>query len=410
MRWPKCRLKHVASINDEVLSKTTDPDWELEYVDISNVSNKGRIAGIQRYSFERAPSRARRIVRDGDIIVSTVRTYLKAVARIKDPPDNMIVSTGFAVVRPGQDLDHNFASYALQSEDFIEQVVAESQGISYPAITSERLGCIPVSLPPREKQPAIADYLDRETARIDELVAEKEKMLALLEEKRNALITRAVTRGLDPKATMKDSGVAWLGGFPNTWTQERAKVLFSVRDERSEDGTEELLTVSHLTGVTPRAGKDVFMFKAESQEGYKKCYPGDFVVNTLWAWMGAMGIVREPGIVSPDYHVYVTGPRYLPDYFDYLCRSGPFVAEVNRHSKGVWSSRLRLYPEVFFNIRLPVPPPEEQRAIVEALNTELSEARELETALKQSINLLTERRTALITAAVTGQIDVVGAN
>lgn len=173
---------------------------------------------------------------------------------------------------------------------------------------------------------------------------------------------------------------------------------------------EELLTVSHLTGVTPRAEKEVFMFKAESQEGYKRCYPGDFVVNTLWAWMGAMGVVRQSGIVSPDYHVYVTGPWYLPDYIDYLSRSRPFIAEVNRHSKGVWSSRLRLYPEAFFNIRLPVPPLDEQRAIVNALSTELSEARELETALKQSSVLLSERRTALITAAVTGQIDVVGAN
>ena len=123
--------------------------------------------------------------------------------------------------------------------------------------------------------------------------------------------------------------------------------MFTVRDQRSENGQEELLTVSHITGVTKRSEKVVYMFQAEDNVGYKKCFPGDLVINTLWAWMGAMGVTGIEGIVSPDYHVYTSKGDLLPDFVELLCRSKPFIAEVNRWSKGVWSSRLRLYPESF---------------------------------------------------------------
>ena len=182
--------------------------------------------------------------------------------------------------------------------------------------------------------------------------------------------------------------------------------MFSIRHQRSESGEEELLTVSHITGVTPRSEKDVYMFQAEDKTGYKLCYPGDLVINTLWGWMGAMGISPLEGIVSPDYHVYTSKGLLLPEFVELICRSKPFVAEVNRWSKGVWSSRLRLYPENFFEIRLPVPPAEEQRQIVFDVETSQKKAKELTEILQQSITLAKERRSALITAAVTGQIPV----
>lgn len=279
-----------------------------------------------------------------------------------------------------------------------------SQSAAQPGISVEVIENLPIPVPPKKEQQAIADYLDRETARIDALVAEKERMLALLEEKRAALISRAVTRGLDPDVPMRRSGLAWLGEIPAHWLIERAKNLFTVRDERSQDGSEELLTVSHITGVTSRSEKDVYMFEADDKAGYKRCLPGDLAINTLWAWMGAMGISPLEGIVSPDYHVYVSKGQLLPEYVDLLCRSRPFVAEVNRWSKGVWSSRLRLYPENFFEMRLPVPPQNEQIVIVECIEAEQRRANELRETLQQSISLAKERRAALITAAVTGQI------
>jgi type I restriction enzyme S subunit len=263
-----------------------------------------------------------------------------------------------------------------------------------------------VHVPPLPVQRAIADFLDRETAWLDALMAAKERLLGLLAEKRRALITRAVTRGLDSRAPLRDSGIPWLDEIPAHWEIERARWLFRERDQRSETGEEELLTVSHLTGVTPRSEKDVNMFEAETTEGYKICLSGDLVINTLWAWMGAMGVSPMSGIVSPAYNVYQPGARLDPSYVDALVRLPVFAQEVTRYSKGVWSSRLRLYPEGFFEVFLPLPPLREQREIVSHVAREVGKLDELRSATERTIVLLKERRAALIAAAVTGAIDV----
>jgi type I restriction enzyme S subunit len=330
---------------------------------------------------------------------------------MQQPPDNLIVSTGFAVVRPRAGMfNPGFCKYALRESTFLAEVQMRSVGVSYPAINASDLGGIPIHLPAPRDQRAIADYLDQETARIDGLVMAKERVLALLAEKRRALITRSVSRGLDPHAPLCDSGIPWLGEIPAHWETERARWLFRERDERSESGEEELLSVSHLTGVTPRSEKDVNMFEAETTEGYKVCLAGDLVINTLWAWMGAMGVSPVNGIVSPAYNVYQPGPRLDPKFVDALVRIPIFAQEVTRYSKGVWSSRLRLYPEGFFEVFLPVPSIDEQRAIVAHISAETAKLDAMRSATGRTIALLKERRAALIAAAVTGKIDVPGAD
>jgi type I restriction enzyme S subunit len=313
------------------------------------------------------------------------------------------VNNHIHVLRPKQGVNFRYLTYALNAVAYWPYI----EGSTRDKLTQDSMKEIGISIPESEGvQVSIANYLDRETARIDGLIAEKERMLALLEEKRAALISRVVTRGLDPNAPLKPSGQEWLGEIPAHWRVERAKNLFTVRDERSDDGSEELLTVSHITGVTSRSEKDVYMFEADDKAGYKRCMPGDLAINTLWAWMGAMGISPLAGIVSPDYHVYTSKGELLPEYVDLLCRSRPFVAEVSRWSKGVWSSRLRLYPENFFEMRLPVPPHDEQAAIVRAVEVDQRKANALRESLQLSITLAKERRSALITAAVTGQLSI----
>lgn len=265
---------------------------------------------------------------------------------------------------------------------------------------------IRIPLPPPSIQTRIGRFLESIVGRIDQLIAAKQRVLDLLSEKRKAIIATAVTRGLDPKVKLRDSGVPWLGEIPAHWETERARWLFRERDVRSTTGEEEMLTVSHLTGVTPRSEKDVNMFEAETNEGYKQCEPGDLVINTLWAWMGAMGIAPVKGIVSPAYNVYEPGPRLIPAYIDALVRLPVFAQEVTRYSKGVWSSRLRLYPEGFFEVYLPLPPQEEQRALVAHIARETAKLDAVRAATERTIALLKERRSALIAAAVTGQLNV----
>ena len=250
---------------------------------------------------------------------------------------------------------------------------------------------------------------DRETELLDTLIAAKQRFLKLVVEKRSSLSTRDVTRGLNPDAPLLDSGIPWLGEIPahwGVWKTESARWLFRERDQRSELGDEELLTVSHITGVTPRSEKDVYMFEAKTRQGYKICRKGDLVINTLWAWMGAMGVSPVDGIVSPAYHVYELNEHLEPGYVDALVRLPVFAQEVARYSKGVWSSRLRLYPESFYEVYIPVPPLAEQRDIILSIGYQIDQLNAFKLEAERTISLLKERRSSLITGAVTGQIEI----
>lgn len=316
-------------------------------------------------------------------------------------------TTELHVLTPGPCLDGRFLYFVTASAPFRSFGEANMAGTAgQKRVPEEFVRDYRVPVPPLAEQNAIADYLNRETKRLDELLAAKQQLLVVLAEKRQALIHCAVTRGLDTATQLRDCDLSWLGKIPPHWRTERARWLFSERDERSETGAAELLTVSHITGVTPRTEKNVKMFQAATTEGYKTCLSGDLVVNTLWAWMGAMGISPVDGVVSPAYHVYEPGAHLDPGYVDALVRLPVFAQEVTRHSKGVWSSRLRLYPDSFFAISLPVPPISEQREIVAHLVKVTGKLDELCAATERSLVLLNERRAALIAAAVTGQLDL----
>lgn len=167
----------------------------------------------------------------------------------------------------------------------------------------------------------------------------------------------------------------------------------------STSGDEELLTVSHLSGVTRRSEKTVYMFMADSLEGYKRVRPDDLVVNTMWAWMGALGIAREHGVVSPAYAVYrLDQAQVYPPYLELVMRSPQFVNLMARTSTGVWVSRLRLYPEDLLNLRMKLPTLDQQRRIADASGEALRDVDAVIARLDRGNNLLNERRQALINA------------
>ena len=209
--WSSKRLKYLATYNDEVLAESTDEEKELDYVEISGVSLSRGIAEIERMTFGQAPSRARRKVRSGDILISTVRTYLRAIAKVDEASPDLIASTGFCVVRPNDDVDSGFLGWAAKSEPFVSAVVERSVGVSYPAINASELVTIDMPLPPLDTQQRIARFLDEKTARIDRLIermagknsnfgspndhsnSSEKSLVDLLIEYRSALITAAVT-------------------------------------------------------------------------------------------------------------------------------------------------------------------------------------------------------------------------
>ena len=195
--WEVRRLKSWLDVNEFVLSEDTDPEYTFEYLDIGSVATGRLTAKPERIRFGNSPSRARRVVRPGDTIVSTVRTYLKAVWHAEHPGDDLVASTGFAVLTPRRGAFPRFVSYFCQSDPFTNRVTAEAVGIAYPAIAETRLGTFEVCIPPYHEQAAIVRFLDHADRRIRRYIRAKQKLIALLEEQKQAIIHQAVTGQID---------------------------------------------------------------------------------------------------------------------------------------------------------------------------------------------------------------------
>lgn len=419
--WQVRRLKFASTINDEALPESTPPDLGISYVDIGDVTSEGQITGATEYRFEQAPSRARRKVRDGDVIVSTVRTYLRAIAPVHDPESNLIVSTGFAVVRPTI-LDTSFAAYALRAQNFVDLVVAASTGVSYPAINASTLGELPVLVPPLATQRAIAAFLDHETAKIDALIEKKRRLLDLLDEKRSALITRAVTRGLDRDVPMRDSGVEWLGEIPAHWDVLPLKRILgplvtgtSVRGNTSESaaqGSIGVLKTSSVYGDEFRSTENKAVDREEEDRVSCPVVADSLIVSRMNTpdLVGSCAYVSEdhPNLFLPD-RLWRTRarPQVCEGRFMWMImRSRSMRAHLSLLATGASASMRCLAQEDFLGVSVGLPPLHEQRAILGHLEENLDAADRATTKIVEAISLLHEYRAALISATVSGQVDI----
>lgn len=412
--WEVKRLIHVASCNDEVLTESTASDYEIEYIEISGVESGQGIIETASLRFGDAPSRARRIIRDGDILISTVRTYLRAIAQVTNPAKNMIASTGFAVIRP-RHVESRYLGYACQTEGFVSDVIARSTGVSYPAINASELVRLHIPLPLTEEQIAIASFLDRETAKIDALIAEQEKLIALLAEKRQATISHAVTKGLNPNAPMKDSGVAWLGEVPEHWALMRVK-----------DCGCEIIDCKNRTPELHLDGEYFVVRTSCVKDGKFNPEPGYYTNQDNFLEWTAKGVPQAGDVLftreaptgeaclAPENIDFCLGQRMMyirpamekltSKFLLYSIYGGLARERINEKSKGSTVGHLRV-GEVG-ELPLLVPPLSEQNALVDFLESELAKLENLRIQAESGIALLKERRSALITAAVTGQIDV----
>lgn len=195
--WQKKRIKFVARINAKTLPENTDDNLEFYYIDIGNVSLEGGFTKGEKVLFSEAPSRARRIVQKGDTIISTVRTYLKAIAYIEDDSEELIASTGFAVISPSDEINEKYFFNTLCSERVVQTISAFSVGVSYPAINASEIGDIFIVYPDKQGQEKITDYINKKTAEIDKLIKNVIGAIAKLREYRSSLITAAVTGKID---------------------------------------------------------------------------------------------------------------------------------------------------------------------------------------------------------------------
>jgi type I restriction enzyme S subunit len=282
-----------------------------------------------------------------------------------------------------------------------------STNTALPSMTKGALSSHWIARPPFPEQTQIAAFLDRETGKIDALIAEQRQLVDLLAEKRQAVISHAVTKGLNPNAKMKDSGIEWLGEVPEHWELRATKRLFRlVAEPAPDDNDHELLSIYTAIGVRPRKELEAKGNKATTTDGYWLVQKGDLIVNKLLAWMGAIGISEYDGVTSPAYDILRQRVLLDPRFYDYLFRCGICFSEFRRWSRGIMDMRLRLYFDELGQLVMPYPPELEQREIVSFLQVELERFDTLTLEANRAIELLQERRSALISAAVTGQIDV----
>ena len=336
--------------------------------------------------------------RPGDLIMARVGT-MGRVGLVTNDEEGCIVSGQTIRLRPGPEkADPKFLAYILTAESTVEEVLLRAKGSTRDSLNTDLVGSIPVRDTPVTEQRAVALFLDRQTSRIDALIDAKECLLAKMEE--------AATLFEQAQVFGHGNGLAEEapdGGIHSSYPTIRNRHLFRDIQDLSTTGDEELLTVSHKDGVRRRADKEVYMFLAESHVGYKRCQPGDLIINTMWAWMGAAGTSDYEGIVSPAYNVYRPSDKLLPEYVDTVIRTPAYVQWMACNSTGVWKSRLRLYPQYFVDLYFPAPTVEEQREIVNRINERRARDAALRQPILRSIELAKERRQALITHTVTGQ-------
>lgn len=428
--WEVRRLKYLVSINDDVLPESTDPDYTIQYVDIGNVDHRRGVYSFESTTFGAAPSRARRIVRHGDTIVSTVRTYLRAIASIRNPASNMIVSTGFAVLRPRSvSFSSGFAYHILNAFGLVEEVVARSVGANYPAISANQIGSIPVATPPLLEQRAIARYLDRETAKIDALIRQKEILVERLEEHRTVLVSRTVTRGLppdearktgfDPHPKLKPSGVEWLGDVPEHWEVKPLgtfgdffKGSGGTRNDRSTTGVP-CIRYGDIYTMYDRHVRTPFGFVLEQvSEGYTQVLYGDVLFAGSGETLDDIGksvttLLREHTCCSGD--VIVFRPNFgelNPVFSGYALDCAHVSWQKSCMGRGV--TVMHIYASGLKHLVIPLPLRQEQEAIGAFLDRETAKIDRATELTRREMELLREYRTRLISDVVTGKVDVRG--
>lgn len=267
-----------------------------------------------------------------------------------------------------------------------------------------------IPFPPFPEQRAIAAFLDKKCATIDEAVRIKEEQIKLLYERRQILIQQAVTRGLNPDAPMKDCGIDWIGEIPAHWEVRRNFALFR---EIKQSGNADLpvLSVSIHSGVSKEELSEEenirSIVKIEKRSSYKEVLPGDIAYNMMRAWQGGIGAVHTHGMVSPAY-VVARPVNYLAgEYFELLYRTPAFIWQMDAFSKGIADFRKRLYWDDFRDLITILPPIAEQKKIIQ-YSEQVAEKVGNAIAIKQDqIATFKEYKASLINSAVTGKIKVI---
>ncbi|CDS51077.1 Type I restriction-modification system, specificity subunit S [Polaromonas sp. CG9_12] len=318
-----------------------------------------------------------------------------------------LVSPDYAVFKILGGHDTKLVLERLKTPDLVGQFTIESTGIGsgFNRLYTDSFGPIPISLPPLEEQVAIVRFLDWANGRLERTIRAKRRVIALLTEQKQAIIHRAVTRGLDPAVPLKPSGIPWLGDIPQHWEVRRCGGLFfEVIDVGHPDAL--LLSIDRKKGVIPQSETGRKVRASENRGSYKRVLHGQLAYNLMNAFMGSLGFSQYEGIVSPAYAVAQPRSEIETGFFHHLFRTTAYTGEFNRLSYGIMYERNRLYFERFKLVPALVPPLAEQRTIFRGIQERTLRLDVAISRIEREMELLLEYRTRLVADVVTGKIDV----
>lgn len=345
------------------------------------------------------------VVDEGNVIIrGTDLQNDKTSLRIGLARNRGIISSAYLCLQCRDTVIPEYGYQILNTFDLTKAIYRYGSGLRQNLDHGE-IKRLPIFLPPPSEQAAIVRFLDHWNGRLEKAIRAKRRVIALLHEQKQALIHRAVTRGLAPNVKLKDSGIPWLGEIPAYWEVRRSKYLFREVDERSKTGSETHLAMSQKLGLVP---SDMVQstLRSDSYAGAKLCQTGDLVLNRLKAHLGVFAMAKQPGVISPDYSVFRQRTKIDMEYYESLLKSSACRTELRIRAKGIVEGFWRLYSDDFYDIRLPVPPLNEQATIMASIG---EMTRGLNTAIaryEREITLLREYRTRLTAEVVTGKLDV----
>jgi type I restriction enzyme, S subunit len=376
-------------------------------------SGTGRLLSLESAVDQGAES-GKYLCEAGDVVYSKIRPALRKVCIA---PQQCLCSADMYPLRPGSGVLGPFLFWFLLSEEFSALAVLESQRVAMPKINRESLKVVPIILPSIQEQIAIAAFLDHETAKIDALVEEQKRLIELLKEKRQAVISQAVTKGLDPSVSMKDSGVEWLGEVPKHWVVRPLKHCVHLRS----GGTPDKSRRDYWDGDVPWASaKDLkvdalfdtadHITEVAVSEGAATLLEPDAVLVVVRGMILARTFPVVTAKVSMAINQDLKAVSALApgrnDWLAWLLRASSAETLSRLDEAGHGTKALRM--DAWAGMRIAVPPPWEQESIAAFLATECVRLDDLMDEAAGAIGLLNERRAALISAAVTGKIDVRG--
>lgn len=351
------------------------------------------------------------VVEAGDIIIRpTDLQNDKRSLRTGLVKEQGIITSAYIDLRPKDNVNSKYYHYLLHSYDVIKVFYNMGNGVRQGLNFSEFAKLLLLE-PTTVEQQQIADYLDTKCSEIDATAEDIQKEISLLEDYKKSVITEAVTKGLNPDAEMKDSGIEWIGEVPKHWGTIRIGNAFSIRNERNYLPMEQVQLLSLYSGKgvfpTGEEGTTNRGNHAQTVADYKIVKKNDIVVNIILAWMGSLGISNYNGVVSPAYDVYIPNEeKVVPHYYHYVFRTSGIANECYRYGRGIMMMRWRTYSSEFKRIHVPFPPLEEQQQIADFLDSKCSEIDAIIADKKRQRGILADYKKSLIYEYVTGKKEV----